>query len=223
MRRAFTLIEVVIAIAILGIVALIGWSSMQDQIPRFRMVRAARNLRADLMTLQSLAIQTNREARLRLTGDGGDCADGYDWGGSWELAVGNASTGSTEWDLLPIDAAEDGSDDDTSQSTVDIGEAGGSDEKWVCMKRWDALAGPGAGNGDAIVFSPRGWVANPASDFNDRGYLEITFVNQAANRRGVEDEVTVMISRAGMVRLVAALSDEDEPAAVGTATGSTAP
>ncbi|MFT4976708.1 MAG: prepilin-type N-terminal cleavage/methylation domain-containing protein [Myxococcota bacterium] len=223
MRRAFTLIEVIITVAILGIVTAIGWSSMQAQIPRFRMVRAARSLRADLMEIRSLAVQTNRESRLRLTSAGGDCSDGLSWGGAWELSVGDQSAGSEAWDLLPADAAEDGSDDDQSQALVDLGGDSARAERWVCMEQWAGITGPGFGNADAIVFSPRGWVTNPPEDFNDSGYIEITFVNQDANRKGVSDEVTVMISRSGMVRLVSALGSEYITHSVGTATGSSAP
>jgi len=223
MRRAFTLIEVIITVSILGIVALIGWSSMQDQLPRFRMVRAARSLKADLMELRGLAVQSNRETRLRFTQAGGDCTDGASWGGAWELSVGDQSAGSTYWDLLPPDAEEDGADDDQSQANVDLGGDSARAERWVCLDQWADISGPPGENHDAIVFSPRGWVVNPAGDFNESGYVEITFVNQAATRHGVKDQITVMISRAGMVRLVNALSDEAEVGTAGTATGSSTP
>ena len=223
MRRAFTLIEVIIALSILGIVALIGWGSMQEQLPRFRMVRAARSLKSDLMELRSIAVQSNRETRLRLMEAGGDCSDVEAWGGSWEMAIGNRASASDSWDLLPADAEDDGSDDDQSRAYVDIGGDSTQSEKWVCLEQWQPLTGPSSHNEDAIVFSPRGWVGNPVNDFNDSGYIEITFANQVATRKGVTDQVTVLISRAGMVRLVSALSNEESPRTVGTATGSSSP
>lgn len=223
MRRAFTLIEVIIAISILGIVAVIGWGSMRKQLPRFRMVRAARSLKSDLMNLRSLAVQTNRETRLRFTSSGGDCGDGLSWGGSWEMAIGNQAVASDDWDLLPADAEDDGSDDDRSEATVDLGEGGLQAERWVCLEQWDSLQGPSVGNADAIVFSPRGWVSNPASDFTSSGYIELTLVNQEAARQGVPDDVSILVTRAGLVRLVRTLADDERPGAVGTATGSSAP
>jgi type II secretory pathway pseudopilin PulG len=202
MNRSFTLFEVIIATSILGIVALIGWGSMQAQLPRFRMVRAARTFKSDLMNIRSLAVHTNRETRLRLTRAGGDCDDGLSWGGAWEMAVGNRASASDQWDLLPEDSFDDGTDDDQSEAYVDLGGDVGRAEKWVCLQQWDPLTGPIIENQDAIVFSPRGWVSNPADDFGDSGYIEFTFVNQAAVRAGVSDTVTVLVSRAGLVRLV---------------------
>ena len=214
------MIEMVIAISIFMVVAVIGWTSLQDQMPRFRMVRAARGFKSDLMTVRSLAVQTNRETRLLLTGHGGDCdASSPDaGGGSWIMSAGERSSGSTAWDVLPIDADDDGSDDQRGEGMVSLEDGG----KWVCLKGWSTLAGPGGDNVDAIVFSPRGWVSNPASDFSAGGYMEFTFVNQDAARRGLQDEVTVMISRAGLVRLVSPF-EELPSGSVGTEMSSATP
>lgn len=208
-----------ITVVLLTLTATIAWGSLQAQMPRFRMVRAARSFKADLMNLRSLAVQSNRETRLVLTSSGGTCdSTTPGLGGSWEMSIGDLSSGSTRWDLLPEDAAEDGSDDDQQEARVALADGG----RWVCLREWSALLGPGSGNADAIVFSPRGWVSNPASDFSAGGYMEFTFVNQNAALSGIRDEVTVMISRTGMIRLVAPL-DTLPSGTVGTDMDSTTP
>ena len=99
---------------------------------------------------------------------------------------------------------EDGTDDDQSVAVVDLRGRGMERGKDVCFRQWSNISGPsiGSNNRDAIVFGPRGWLRNPPSDFNSRGYLEFNFVNQEAYRGGVIDALKVQISRAGMIRMV---------------------
>ena len=134
----------------------------------------------------------------------GDCTDGVSWGGSWQLAVGDSSLGSTRWDLLPEDSSNDGTDDDQGLAVVDISAQGDERGKDICFRQWPNINGPttGGNNRDAIVFGPRGWLRNPPSDFNSQGYLEFHFVNQEANREGVIDALKIQVSRAGMIRTV---------------------
>ena len=75
----------------------------------------------------------------------------------------------------------------------------------VCFADWGLINGTsinGANNADSIVFTPRGWLANPSSDFNTNGYIELNFFNQEANRNQRTDYISVQLSRAGMIRLV---------------------
>ena len=221
-RAGFTLIEVAVALAIFAVILAMGWGSMQRDLPRFRTVRASKGLQADLMTLRNLAISTNRETRLHLQSSGGDCeGDPGSWGGSWTLEAGDRSTRAEAWELLPVDA-EDGSDDDQTEGVRDLGDGGNRQAADVCLLDWGSLEGSGSGNEDAIVFSPRGWVSNPGGDFQSNGYIELDLLNQDSNRRGVNDRVTVRISRSGMVRLVSSLGKEDN-STVGTEASSSAP
>ena len=221
--RAFTLVELVVVLALIVVFAAIGWGTIADDLPRYRMVKAGRSLRAHLATLQGLAVQTNREARLRLVASGGDCGDVENWGGAYALELGNLSRGSTTWELLPADAADDGTDDDTSQGTITLSAGGDDQARFVCFEDWGSLAGPGTGNPNTVVFSPQGWVTNPSGDFDSTGYIRLTLRNQMAARKGVRDALTVRIARSGMVRLESSLGPESSEGPAGTTTSSTTP
>lgn len=203
-RGGFTLIEVIMAVAILTSLATIGWGTMKSHLPRFRLIRIAKQFRGDLATMREIAVQTNRESKMHLLSHSGDCRDPSDWGGSWEKSIGNKVVGSDLWDLLPEDSYVDGRDDDQSKALVDFTLESTERGFDVCFQDWGVLQGPSLGrnNNDSIVFSPRGWLRNPVSDFNSRGYMEFTFINQDANRKGVVDAVKVQLSRSGMIRLV---------------------
>ena len=90
-----------------------------------------------------------------------------------------------------------------------MGPDGNRKSRGVCLRQWNSLAGPGSGNGDSIVFSPRGFITNPSSDFSTRsGTIDLTFVNLDSVHRGVVDEVSVRMFRTGAARLESTLGDE---------------
>lgn len=224
-RRGLTLLEVVVVLAIIGIVAAIGFGSTRAYIPRFRMITAAKGLKSDVMKLRSLAVSTGRETRLTLTGTPGGCTDTTAYGGSWAMYIGNRSSGSSSWDQLPEDSMVDGSDDDISEGVVDLGDGGNRKARGVCLRQWGGLAGPGAGNSDSIVFSPRGFITNPSSDFSSTtGTIDLTLVNLEAAHRGIEDEVSVRLFRTGAARLESTLGAEYAgSSAAGTGSASSRP
>jgi prepilin-type N-terminal cleavage/methylation domain-containing protein len=213
----FTLIEVAIVVALFAVLAAIGWGSTRNQMPRYRLIRASKGLKSDLVSLKHLAVLTNRETRLTLVSSPGDCGDVEAFGGSWWLQAGDRSRGSKSWEFLPIDAPETGEDAEQGEGRVDLGDGGNRELKDVCLEDWESLHGPGTGNAESIVFSPRGWVRNPAADFNGDGYMEFVLTNQSALRMGVEDRVKVLVSRAGMVKMHSTLGYEmvDNPIGVG--------
>ncbi|MBK7754945.1 MAG: GspH/FimT family pseudopilin [Deltaproteobacteria bacterium] len=222
LRTGTTLTELMVVLSIIGLMAAIGLGTVKDQIPRFRMVRAAKQLASDISALRNTAIEQNRETRLLLVAaDSSWESPGASNIGEWWMQVGDLPLGSSQWDTFPADAQEDGVDDSFALGQVVITEDGDDEVPGVSLKPWDPLAGPGAGNVSAIVFSPRGWLSNPPGDFNARGYIELTLVNIAAKRGGVDDLITVRIARSGMVRLVSSLG-EDLGGTAGTATGSSA-
>lgn len=217
-RKGFTLVELGIVIAVITVLAAIGWGSTRGQMPRYRLIRGAKDLRGDLTNLKNLAVMSNRETRMLLIGSPGDCLETDDFGGSWFLQAGNKSRGSTSWEFLPIDTQMEGEDEEQGEGRVSIGDGGNRELRDVCLEQWDPLRGPGTGSTDSIVFSPRGWVRNPSADFDSSGYLILTLTNQAAGRLGVVDKVNILVSRAGMVRMHSTLGHDltDNPVGIGT-------
>ena len=212
--RGYTLIELVIVIAILGLLAAIGWANMQSSVPRYRLIRAAKKLQSDILSMRSMAVRSNRQTKITFLASGGDCSNPSNWGGKWSLSVGNKSFGSDEWDLLPEDSFDDFSDDDQSLGIVDIGPNGEYNMHKICLNQWETLSGGASQNSsDSIVFNTRGWLANPNSDFSSSGSIELSLYNQkareefAGNSLVVGDSqshhsVTVQVSRAGLVRIL---------------------
>ena len=211
-----TLVELAVAIAIVGILAGIGWTSLQPLLDRYRMMKTARMLHADIQNLRNIAIATNRETRLKLVEADSALDPGEPQVGAWLLQAGNRSSGSSEWDTLPIDDDE-GSDD--SEGVRDIGVDGGEAALHISLAVWTVLAGPGADNADCVVFTPRGWVHNPPGDFAD-GYLALTLVNKGSTGRGGDEHATIRISRGGLARIEASEAMTLPANAVGTAEAS---
>lgn len=202
--KGFTLLELAIVIAIMAILAALGVGSMREQLPRYRLVQTSKQFKSDMMQLRQIAVQNNRETRMRLLSSE-NCSNTTAWGGAWSLEVGDSALGSTTWDILPEDRSDNGVDDHQGEGLIDIGPNGSNKAKDICMWGWGGLSGPtfnGANNVDSVVFSPRGWLRNPSGDFQSSGYLEFQFVNQAAARDGVDDALVIQVSRAGLVRLV---------------------
>lgn len=93
----------------------------------------------------------------------------------------------------------------------------------------DTGGGGGGSSGDQYIisFGPSGMSTNPASDFGcdvngdgvADGYLCVTFDNDRALAEGLAESYTVIVSRAGLVRVLAGAS-VDVGAPAGTATTS---
>ena len=205
-RAGFTLPEVMMVIAITAVLVAIGWYTAQDSIARNRMIRVARMLQSDIQLLRTMAITTNREARLKLVHADTDLDPGSAQQGEWLLQIGNRSDRSTEWDTLPIDEAGwDGAvavvDDEGERS---LAPGGTQQAPWISLAAWDPLAGPGLGNEDCVVFSPRGWVSNPPGDFRT-GYIALRIVNKRAMLGGATvgdgEWVDLKLARGGLARM----------------------
>jgi len=218
---AFTLVELVLVIAIIGIVSAVAWGSLRDQMPRYRLVKAANELAEDIAHLRMQAINANVETRFLVEQLDLDASDPGSWGGAWRLQAGNASSNSDAWEDLPIDAQFDGTDDQTGEGPVDIGPGGNRESKGVGLSLDTTLGGPSYGNGNAVVFTPRGWVANPAEDFDSNGYITFRLVNKQALIKGLDEVVHVRVARSGYVRLETTSGTDPQGGSVGTAGSST--
>lgn len=191
MRRASTLVELSIAVAIVGILSAIGWGVLQDRMASHRMIGASKMLYNDIVTLRTLAVDSNRETRLLLVEGDADLDPSDAQHGAWRLQVGDRSSGSTEWDTLPADL--DGVINE-SEGIRSLERDGENETADVSLAMWSDI------EDDSIVFTPRGWVGNPAGDF-DGGYITLSLVNKRALAQGVDQRGTLRIARSGFVRL----------------------
>ena len=101
--RRFTLLELVVTIALASIIASIGWVSTRDQLPRYRLQKAAKLMRNDVELVRHEAIFRGKEARLVLRQSGGTCDPETPAVGAWLLQIGDQPTGSTKREF-PADA-----------------------------------------------------------------------------------------------------------------------
>jgi prepilin-type N-terminal cleavage/methylation domain-containing protein len=209
--RGFSLVELAIVVAIVGILAAVGGTMLTDGIPTWRTRQAAREFSASLNTCRQMAIAQGVQYRVRLVDFDPALDSDSESIGSWYVERGNAATGSTAWDILPVDM--DGSGARSGEGTFVISEGGEDALRWVSLQQWDPISGS---SGNDIVCSPRGWLENPSSDFDANGYIKVTFVNKRARLRGVTDTWTVMMSRGGLVRME---SNRQDAVGAGSGTG----
>lgn len=225
-RSGFTLIEMAIALAIIGIMTSIGIWQSANMLPMWRTRAAALEFSSAIQQCRALAVRAVRECRVLLVDYDPDVnnVESANVGEYW-IALGDKSDQSTSWDILPVDSFEDGTDDDTSQGITDISETGNSWKRHVSIDDWGDgfIGGPHSGNANAIVFGPRGFVTNPVTDFTGDGYIEVTFVNKYARGESRVEDYTVKITRSGMVRVDPSATSPYKNLWSGTATSSSAP
>jgi Tfp pilus assembly protein PilE len=200
-RRGFKLIELAVAVGIIGILGGLGVSSSQQLVPRYRAQQAAAGLEQDIQLARQLATTHNREARIRFVEfDNAASNTASPNRGRYLIQLGNRAAASTYWDTLPLD---DGEDTHTAEGTVDL--SPGSDDylKGISLEDWGTLDGPSGDNADALVFSPLGVISNPETDFADEGAFEVVFANKGDDT----DRVAVRVYQGGMVRTAKAGGD----------------
>lgn len=196
-KAGFSLPELAVVIAILAILASIGWYAVQSSLAQFRLLKISRLLHSDLQQLRSLAINSNRQTRLLLVSGDAVLDPTEPQGGEWLLQIGNRSGLSNEWDTLPPN--ENGVEDD-GLGERSLYPGGSMETPWISLADGPRLVGPGLNCAGAIVFSPRGWIENPPSDFSS-GYITLTLVNKRATFDGGMGRADLRISRTGMIRI----------------------
>ncbi len=83
LQRGFTLIEMLVTVAILAIILGIGVPSLQPLIERYRISAASNRLFTALTTARSEAIRRGQDVTLSRTG--------VSWAGGWRIAAGDAT------------------------------------------------------------------------------------------------------------------------------------
>lgn len=196
-RTGFTMIELLIVVAIIGILSALGMWRTREIIPKMNTRHVARDFANDMEMVRMRAIMSNRETRLRITDyDSNATSLNSAYAGAWILELGNKKTGSTTWSTI-------------TNSTYDISASGNQETKHVSLSYTGGdLSGPTTCScTDSVVFNPMGQVLNPATDFTSNGDITITFINKIGRANGVIDDYNVRLYRSGMVRVASALSN----------------
>jgi len=193
-RSGFSLIELMIVVGIFSILAVVGFGLTRDTLPRYRAYSAAEQFAGNVATCRMAAIRSGYECRILLSDYDEKPADlTRENVGEYYVQIGNKSIQADEFETLPTSLME-------VPGTFNIGEGSTHYKRNVSIMDWGTLAGTTGSGDDSIVFSPRGFVSNPASDFDD-GYITISFVNKVSYSDGISDIYKVQIARSGMTRV----------------------
>jgi len=204
MRRptsGFTLIELVLVVAIFLVVTLLGFGMTRDTMPRYRARKGAIQFAGHLSLCRMIAIETNKECRILMSDfDASPASLSAGNEGKYYIQIGNKDLNSDEFSTLPTDNINE-------HGTWDIATGSENFLRRVSILEWDTISGPTEAGSNSIVFSPRGFLTNPAGDFSG-GYITISFVNKIAYSKGVSDIFNVQIARTGMTRVENALMND---------------
>lgn len=184
----FTLLELLVVVTIMAVVVSISASDLSQLMGRFRLNSAARELASVVELCRFRAISANVEFALVLVESDADAADGNSRAnrGRYEVHRANPSTSPVTWSV-------------TNDGIYDFAE-GPNERTGVSIEEWQALQGsPSHSLPDAVVFSPRGYLLNAASDFTG-GVIRVVLRNKAS--QFIEQRV-VRIDRGGNVQIVA--------------------
>ena len=222
-RAGFTLLELVIVIALVAILTALGVVMSDEMLPRYRARKAALTFQSLAQECRAIAIRSGRECAIQLSDYDSSLADLSSNAGAYNVQLGNASRNSTTWDILPSETGA--SDNDRSVGTVDIGDAANQYyARRVSIAEWSSDITGGTGRASWIVFDPRGFVNNPHTSFDSStGYMEIRFVNKVARAEGRTDDYIARVTRSGMVRVDPSINDGTSGLTSGTANTSSLP
>jgi prepilin-type N-terminal cleavage/methylation domain-containing protein len=86
-QRGFTLVELVVVLAIFAVMLTVALSNIHSSLPHYRLLNASRRLAASVHMARTRAILTSLEYRLTLPGNAA----------GWQVEEGDQPSGSTAW------------------------------------------------------------------------------------------------------------------------------
>lgn len=191
-RAGATLVEIAIVVAIFGIMSALAAQAMSGMVPSWRTKQAAQEFMANVQKARDLAISEGVEYRVRVATWDSDPSGGDQNIGSYYIERGDRTSGSTSWDILPID---DGVSDD-GEGTIDFTRDAPNELPWVSLSQPDVTT---------ITFDGRGFLENGPGDFDSMGMVTFNFFDKHALVVEARDSAwKVSVSRAGFSRMYGA-------------------
>ena len=190
-RTGFTLIEMMLVVALIAILSALGIWRSRELVPRIEARRVAQDLRSSLELARTKAQQSNREVRFRITDyDTSATSSSSAYAGAWILELGNKRSGSDSWSTI-------------DNTEYDISKGAPQQAKNISLSYTGGdISGPTTCTcTNAVVFSPLGRVLNPVGDFTSNGDIAFTLVNKVSRANGVVDDYKVRLYRGGMARV----------------------
>ena len=99
----FTLLEMLVALGVLGIMAAVAVPSLMDTVSRMGVTSAARTLASTLSLARSEAVKRGEDISICPSADGEDCASG-DWSAGWIVFVD--ANGDADGDTGSVDSGD---------------------------------------------------------------------------------------------------------------------
>lgn len=87
LARGFTIIELMIAVVLLGVLVALAMPSLSDMMRRMKIESAASSLSVAFATARSEAVKRGRDVSVCISADGATCANSDDWSVGWMIYV----------------------------------------------------------------------------------------------------------------------------------------
>ena len=203
-RARFTLIEMVVTMAIFMALAGLGAFGAKNMVPRWQTRAMAYRVKADLERCRAIAIQHGNYCRLKIFAFDNTLGTNNFAKGQYRIQWCNTTTGRTYaagtcWDTLPIDLPD-----------TQGGSQGQGFVNFATMAKKVSITGYGGATGDprniawtnptfnddSIVFDSYGALVNPPANYTADGHLYIDIANKYMAR--VHDILECYVVRVGI-------------------------